>query len=171
MPDSLVERFRTYLAIKGTPIPFPPAPEKAVGEAELALGLTIPPLLKACYLSIGNGGYGPGYGIIGVEGGYSSDYGDLVSTRELLKNDQESEGNIWPDELLPFCEWGCNIFSCVDCINPGFPVYTFENFGFRPAGYTLDEFFELWMKGVDILSFGRERRKRPQIKNPFTRDL
>lgn len=168
MKESLIERIRGYATSRVTSLPYAPASEEAVGEAERGLGFYIPALLKDCYLSVGNGGFGPGYGIIGVEGGYVSDYGNLVETHGVLKQDQESEGREWPSGLLPFCEWGCNIFSCVDCHDERHPVYTFEDFAVRPQRYTLDKFFELWMIGVDILAYEPSEVERVEITNPFT---
>jgi hypothetical protein len=168
MDESLIERIREYAASRVTSLPYATAPEEAVCEAERGLGFRIPALLKACYLRVGNGGFGPGYGIIGVEGGYASDHGNLVETHGVLKQDQESEGREWPSGLLPFCEWGCNIFSCVDCSDVRHPVYTFEDFAVRPQGYTLDKFFELWTVGADILAFEPSEVERVEITNPFT---
>jgi hypothetical protein len=34
------------------------------------LGFPLPPLLRELYTQVGNGGFGPGYGIFGLEGGY-----------------------------------------------------------------------------------------------------
>src|SRR5262245_8220936 len=115
MHESLIEKIREYAVSRTESLPFPPVSEDAVDKAEKDLGFAIPALLKSCYLAVGNGGFGPGYGIIGVDGGYASDYGNVVETHGVLKQDQESEGHEWPNGLLPFCEWGCNIFSCVDC--------------------------------------------------------
>lgn len=168
MDESLIERIRAYATSQATPRRYPSASEEAVGKAERELGFRIPALLKACYSRAGNGGFGPGYGIIGVEGGCASDYGNLVETHGVLKHDQESEGREWPGGLLPFCEWGCNIFSCVDCHDTRHPVHTFEDFAARPEGYTLDEFFELWMAGVDLLAYKPSKVERVEITNPFT---
>lgn len=68
--------------------------ERDVEEVEMRLGFPIPALLKAVYLTVGNGGFGPGRGgkIIGLPGGYASDIGTLVEAYEQLKADQESDG-------------------------------------------------------------------------------
>jgi hypothetical protein len=168
MDESLIERIRGYAISRATSLPFATASEESLGKAERGLGSCIPALLKACYLRVSNGGFGPGYGVIGVEGGFASDYGNLVETHAMLKQDQESQGREWPIGLLPFCEWGCNIFSCVDCQEMGNPVYTFEDFAVRPHGYTLDKFFELWMVGADILAYEPSEVDLIEITNPFT---
>jgi len=49
---------------------FPPATEHQFRETEQELGFSLPALLRLCYTQIANGGFGPGYGIIGVLGGF-----------------------------------------------------------------------------------------------------
>jgi SMI1 / KNR4 family (SUKH-1) len=49
---------------------FPPIPENQLIETEQKLGFSLPPLLRLLYTHIANGGFGPGYGIIGVIGGF-----------------------------------------------------------------------------------------------------
>jgi hypothetical protein len=45
---------------------FKPAKEVEIAAAERALGFGFPPLLRKLYLEIGNGGFGPGYGLQSV---------------------------------------------------------------------------------------------------------
>src|SRR5947209_3673304 len=117
MDESFVSRIKEHAASQPRSIPFPPVSDRDIEEAETRLKFSIPPLLKAVYLQVGNGGFGPSRGgsIIGLEGGYASDFGTLVEAYEQLKGDQALEGKKWRASLLPICEWGCNIFSCVDC--------------------------------------------------------
>jgi hypothetical protein len=44
----------------------PPATVAEVDAAEVALGFAIPPLLRRLYTEVGNGGFGPNYGLEGV---------------------------------------------------------------------------------------------------------
>jgi hypothetical protein len=50
---------------------YPPASGSVVEAAEASLGFRLPPLLNDLYTQVGNGGFGPGYGIFGLEGGYT----------------------------------------------------------------------------------------------------
>ena len=43
-----------------------PAKPAEVDAAEAVLGFSLPLFLRALYIEVGNGGYGPGYGLIGV---------------------------------------------------------------------------------------------------------
>jgi hypothetical protein len=168
MDNSLAHEIMEFVKPQARPARFRPVSEKTVHQTETRLGFTIPPLLTFCYTRIGNGGFGPGYGIIGMQGGYASDFGCLVETYHALKKDQESEGRKWKSELLPFCEWGCNIFSCVDCNDKRNPIYTFEDFDVWPQDYYLEDFLRMWIKGEDILSHDKADIQNAEITNPFT---
>lgn len=165
MEGNLVERIRAHVVRKHERVPCAPAQADVVREAEAALGFNIPPLLKSIYLTIGNGGFGPGYGIAGVTGGAGSDLGTLVETyREILKG-AEYLGLPWCSGLLPFCGWGCNIFSCVDCNDPFYGVYQSEDCVARQMNFTLDDFFDKWVNGESLLEPGSA--KHVAGINPF----
>jgi hypothetical protein len=90
--------------------PLPPASPAAVESAERVLGAPLPPLLRRLYLEIGNGGFGPGYGILGLAGGFADDVG---------KSAIDEFQSFWSDApheppLLPLCHWGCAIYSFVE---------------------------------------------------------
>jgi SMI1-KNR4 cell-wall len=171
--ESLVTRIKGYVASQPRPITFPPSSENDVGEAEKRLGFSIPPLLKSIYLEVGNGGFGPGRGrsIIGVKGGYASDFGTLVETYKQLKDDFTLERNEWIVSLLPFCEWGCNIFTCVNCNEPNYQIYLFEEGDVSLKQYTLQDFFEMWIGSVDILSYEGPAGETAEVTNPFTGEM
>ena len=86
---------------------------------QTGIGFVLPQLLREILLGIGNGGFGPGYGLIGVEGGYADFKGERLADlgRELGALDRK---------ILPICNWGCGIYSCLDCSKPEAPVFTFN---------------------------------------------
>jgi hypothetical protein len=47
--------------------PPPPVGIADIAAAEARLGLAFPQLLRDIYLRVGNGGFGPGYGLFGIE--------------------------------------------------------------------------------------------------------
>lgn len=49
---------------------FPPATAEQLQATEEALGFALPPMLRALYTHVANGGFGPAYGITGARGGY-----------------------------------------------------------------------------------------------------
>ena len=106
---------------KGRPIVFvaaPPATEQQIADAEQRLGFRLPPLLCQVYQEVGDGGFGPGYGLYGLstEGGRES----LVKHYGMLRQAQTSPP--WPMGLVPICDWGCGIASYLDCSLPEAPV-------------------------------------------------
>lgn len=138
-----------------------PAPQEAIEEAQEVIGFALPRLLRRLYAEVGNGGFGPGYGIIGLRGGHRDDLGRTAV--ELSRRWREL-----PDGLLPLCTWGYAIYSFVDCTgaeagmwacdpNPGA-----ENDLFREP-MTLAVWLERWVGGrlrQPWLLPGRARRPR-----------
>ncbi|MBN2292697.1 MAG: SMI1/KNR4 family protein [Pirellulales bacterium] len=168
MNDGLLLSIKNKVLEQSPQLSYDKAPKDLVEKAELRLGFPIPPILFECYTKIANGGFGPGYGLIGLEGGATSDYGTIVETYHQLKSDQESEGNEWKAGLLPFCGWGCNIFSCVDCNHEDFYVWQFEDFMVSPLNFNIEQFFHMWISDVDILSIEDYDLIVHEMINPFT---
>jgi hypothetical protein len=93
--------------------PLTPAPPAAVAEAEDVVGHPLPRVLRRLYLEVGNGGFGPGYGILGLRGGHRDDpEGTAVDHYRAVR--AGSFGPSMPAGLLPLCHWGCGIYSLVD---------------------------------------------------------
>ena len=52
---------------------YPPATEEQLRTTERALGFSLPSVLRAVYVRVANGGFGPGYGLAGAHGGFLFD--------------------------------------------------------------------------------------------------
>ena len=74
--------------------------------AEEHLGFAIPELLKSIYLNVANGGFGPGYGLIGVAGGHRSDLGSLVETFDDIAKGAQYLGLNCPPSYYRFAAGG-----------------------------------------------------------------
>jgi len=171
MDVELARRIKEDVVLKQQrPIPFPPATQEEIEEAESALGFQIPEILKSVYLLVGNGGFGPGRGgtIIGLKGGYASSLGNLVEEYNEVRKGAKYLGLDWRAGLLPFCDWGCNILSCVDCNDPSHRVYLSEDCAARLQNYGLADFMGMWLDGVEILDVDPSPRIATEIINPFT---
>lgn len=61
---------------------------------------------------------------------------------------------VLPEKLLSICEWGCNIYSCIDCSKPEYPVLRNDNnVSFRTFALeapSLHEWLESWLDGKDL---------------------
>jgi len=136
---------------------YPPISRPEVAEVETRLGFSLPTTLHQIYSGIANGGFGPGYKIIGLVGGMPLDTGhSAVDIYEaFLRPDPEDPGWGWPQGLLPICHWGCGIYSCVECVVSGNPVVRFDPNGhgpgtpwgtaFEPEAPSLDDWLQRWL--------------------------
>jgi hypothetical protein len=166
-----------------------PLPAKAtceqVAETERRLGYGLPPLLAEVYTTIANGGWGPGYGLLGIAGGVEGEPGDGTSVdlyEAFRGRDPEDPGWEWPSGLLPINDWGCAIRTCVDCTDPEGAVWTFDPNGTREPGDAMDcclarthdsvaDWFGDWVNGVELwdLMFEIDEEGSRMGINPFTK--
>lgn len=139
----------------------PPASPAAVARAEAALGFALPATLRSIYLDVANGGFGPGYGVMGVDDGFTDDRKMTVVGRyqTFLAPDPSDPEWQWGSTWLPFCHWGCNIYSVINAVTPH-PVF-YVDAGVKDIGApmssivlphkdTLDQWLDDWMSGRDL---------------------
>jgi SMI1-KNR4 cell-wall len=147
---------------------FPVASKRDVEKAEVELGFALPPLFRRLFLEVSNGIAGFAYDIMGTQGGCASDSGTLVEAYLSFRTDEEYQTGPWKVGMLPFCNWGCAIYSCVDCADASYPVFTYEDSGVWPERYSLPEFFEMWLKGKVLHSQENVKVVTKEVANPFT---
>src|SRR5262245_61993304 len=71
--------------------PFRPTATKELQVAERAIGFKLPALLRAIYLGVANGGFGPEYGIVGIKGGAKLDGRTLETCyQQMVKLEKEN---------------------------------------------------------------------------------
>ena len=147
---------------------YPVASARDVLAAEAVIGFPIPNLLKRIYMEVSNGIEGFGYHILGLDGGCQGDSGTLVKSYLELKEATEYFGRKWKSTWLPFCYWGCTIYSCVNGKDPAVPIQTWEEGEMCEEDYALPEFFKMWLKGK-VRVFEHAEVVSRQIINPFTK--
>src|SRR2546427_887174 len=138
----------------------PQASPEQIATTEAAVGFELPQLLKEILVRIGNGGFGPGYGLIGVQGGYADFKGEHLAElgQELGALDRK---------ILPICNWGCGIYSCLDCSKPETPVSTFNPQTHALAPENLVRVSITSPSGEVTKVYEREPKpSRPSIKTP-----
>lgn len=143
-------------------------------HAENDLGFTLPTGVCQLYTEVANGGFGPGYGIIGLHGGYLSDTGnDVLNEYKAFRTRNPGDPTYhWPDTVLPICHWGCGIYSCVDCADGQARILRFDpnlvnddwSIAWGDECLTLKAWLQAWLNGVDLFA-----ADTPQI-NPTRRD-
>ena len=141
----------------------PTASPKEVAELEATTGLRLPPFLREVYLNIANGCFGPGYGLMPLTRHPLDDAEETVLGvyQSFRLPDPEDPAWSWPTSLLPICDWGCAIRSCVDCSSAEGAVVRFDPNGHGPGvpwesafeeeNSSVQEWLLAWAAG--ILSF------------------
>lgn len=76
----------------------PPATVDALADVERRLGHSLPSALRNVYGTLANGGFGPGYGLVGIP-------------EAALCN---AEDELADQPRLVLCDWGCGITSRLD---------------------------------------------------------
>jgi hypothetical protein len=169
--ESLIERIRARIADDrpcehpGAWLPVqPPIAADVVAETEAGLGFRLPDLLRRLYTEIGNGGFGPVFGLLPLTivslGGdppreaefeLAGDYTRLVSRYAA------SPQGGWPTGLVPAFYCGCTVFELIDCRDPAGPVVWFDEgteelsvlfSGERVPIPSLERRLQLWLDGV-----------------------
>lgn len=152
---------------------YPPASQEQVQATGHALGFVLPSLLRACYLQVSNGGFGPGEGVMGVIGGFEDNRGNLVEAYHWRKQyyqpidlavcEQQAQENpfrdlpfrvvsnkmleppemTWPTSLLEFYHHGCGDFSSID-LHTG-RIFVGGNPLLWYEANSLEEWLERWL--------------------------
>ena len=126
--DELRAAARRIPTMGGRVAPEPVASAAEVAEFEARVGRPLPPLWRRVYSEVGNGGFGPGYGLLGLVTGARTDEGKSAAefVELLQQSDPDDPGWAWPDGLVPVCHWGCAIYSCLDLRSAAAPVVRFD---------------------------------------------
>jgi hypothetical protein len=75
------------------------------------------------YTRVGNGGFGPGQGLLPIHGpGLPGLERNVVEVYLAARAHREEPFWEWPAQLLPLCFWGAAVFSCADCARVDNPV-------------------------------------------------
>lgn len=107
----------------------PPATEAEIDAAEMELGFPIPNLLREAFMKVGNGGFGPHYGLEGVPtippNALTSDIVKLYQ-RYSCEPSPESAPHVWPCGLVPIVSAGCLKIECADFSRTPHAVYLYD---------------------------------------------
>lgn len=167
--DELVARVRAgRLAASMDNRPFaetfrPPVAPGQIATAEARLGFPLPALLRDLYTKVADGGFGPGCGLLRLEGGPDGPFGwhddGIVDLYRSFRNRSSHRGDPWGEKLLPICHWGCSYYSYLDCALPEAPVMAFDEDShghgpwggaFGPHARSFEEWMQRWVDGEDL---------------------
>lgn len=166
---------------------FPPTDAATLERAESLLGRRLPSLLRDLYKQVGDGGFGPGYGLLPLFAAPNDEARECVVDLYLAFRsiDHSDPAWRWPADLVPFCDWGCAIRSCIDCSSDAGAIVTFDPNVREPGApmetalslthATLRSWCEDWVAGVSLWDAMFEADPEwatvsvnPMTKVPFT---
>jgi hypothetical protein len=145
-----------------------------LAQEEARLGFALPPLLRLLYTRVGNGGFGPGGGLLSLRQISPKIDQSVATLYHQLHTSRATRGEQWQEGIVPFAQWGDFIFSCIDLASerrddpsvirfepnmPAAATHAYLNGGpFRGAGLIperdrLSNWFEDWI--ADHEMFGR----------------
>jgi hypothetical protein len=126
-----------------------PASAEEVRRVETALGIGLPKPLEDLYTRTANGGFGPGYGLLGLDGGARDDLGQaaLDIYTNFARSDPEDPIWVWRESVLPICYWGCVVYSCVDCSTPDARIVGFDEGRWVQDDRPLEVWLRQWLGG------------------------
>jgi hypothetical protein len=144
-----------------------PATIAAVDEAERAIGYALHPFHRRLLTEVGNGGFGPGYGLIGLPGGAPGVDGHfLVEFSRLLL--LEPGASSLPGPVVVLCDWGCGVWGCLDRETGA--VLTIAEDGLKDSGQTICPWFEDWVSGAilwrRVFAMRQQLVQDPATKQP-----
>lgn len=151
----------------GNPSPPKPASLEVINRAENELGFGLPFNLKSCLQQIANGGFGPAYGLIGLDGGHLDSFGrSLVQGVSHLSNFRlMGKTGSWT-ELVPVWEWGAGVTICVQGNDTDESLYVVDEHGITRTPVSFSDAMWNWIRldKSDDLMFEFRKVFRP---NPF----
>lgn len=116
--------------------------------------------MKLIYSSVANGGFGPGYGLVGIGGGQCGFHraGRCWHCEDEFGDLRASPGAAWPPTLLPVVDWGCAVYSSVDVSTAegailrsfGDSFYDDPAAAIQPEGMRFAEWLCAWLDGVTL---------------------
>ena len=146
--------------------PLPPATPEEIKQVEIKMGMQLPPLLKRLYMEVGNGKWGPGYGLYplqkldGKSNSIVQTYQDLCTMTQAdidqmfdeLEDSDKDKPFLWPKQCIQLVDWGCNMYSTIDISLPSCPIYFQDHNKYYSKwaieADSLHEWLEAWLAGA-----------------------
>jgi hypothetical protein len=172
--EQILQALRERIQRDAVEVP-PCATAAEVDAFERAAGLSLPLFHRRMLMEVANGGFGPGYGLVGVppRGHVDTDLGSDLLDAYLIGRSSTHPAECVPRGLLPLCHWGCAVYSYVDCLTELGVVVTDETFEDRTeyteTALSFAEWLSDWANGKDLhAAMHRVNGYRTGI-NPFTK--
>jgi hypothetical protein len=143
----------------------PPVAPAELSLAEQKLGFPLPGLLRSLYLQVGNGGFGPGYGLLAVNG-----YGARNASLNLVDwylegvNFVHPDYPAWPRFYITLCDWGDSIKSTMNAVDPAGVIFRYRGDAYKEGPWvnvmrmeaaSLHDWLENWLNDLPLFEQGQ----------------
>ncbi len=127
-----------------------------VNHVEAQLGFQLPEIVRRICLEVGDGGFGPNWGINRLRHPANRPFGPWydvemsVESWHQLYRDPKEAGDLsgeFPDRFIRYCEVGCNIAICVDCTSPAGRLFMDDPMAnaVKPMNETVEQWLTRWL--------------------------
>lgn len=148
------------------PVANPVLTLEIIQEFEIKSRLNLPNDLRRIYMEVGDGGFGPGYGLnrLSSSKGDSSNRLETIEDFYLYFRDHgfEDYGRAWSKCLLPFCSYGCDGLGIIDLRDELIGFIQYELLEKEPIDNIIEwqnssikSWFEAWMDGEDLRGYSK----------------
>lgn len=158
----------------------PPLSEPALCEAEARLGFALPLLLRRVYGEVANGGFGPrllpltlpnesfsAWRLNSVVLWYRGLRDELPTLEDFDPEVDDPPHSEWPAGLLMISDWGCNIYSLVDCSQEEMSVLRHDNnislTILAQEASSLHEWLERWLEDERLFHLDWEAAAKTRL--------
>lgn len=146
----------------------PPATLKQVAATEKALGFPLHETHRELLLRVANGGFGPGYGLLGVGTAPRGETSCLATWRRLNGGDT----SIFPAETAPLWDFGCACWVLVHATSPAGTIRYTTSYGVYELQEGICEIMTAWLEGREVYEMLFDKKRAPMKWgiNPFTKE-
>ncbi len=152
----------------------PPITLDLLQDFEEIAEILFPNDLSRVYLEVGNGGFGPGYGLLGFSNTINMEHDsrkrwDTIDDYYLgHKHSKEmGYGRDWSEYILPICTGGCDCLGIVDLRDERVGFVQHELFEFLEPleniiewkAISVKSWFEAWMNGEHLMGYSEQFQK------------
>lgn len=177
MPTAIIERIKVIIqnpALRtgyGDHHPQPdlysPVSPEVIAATEADLRFPLPPLLVQCYTEIGNGGFGPGHGLIGLESedgdAFRHDLTDACLAELYTAYREEDLRRPWPKGLLPLFLKGCGAMDCIQATKPPYLItHLNDDATLERTTQPFEAYLQSWVEAMEARGRGKRRALQPR---------
>lgn len=133
-----------------------PISQDDLEAVEASLGFTLPTIVRRISTEIADGGFGPAWGINRLKHPSQLPFGphwmvemSVESWHKLYRDDGDSPVSGYPERFIRYCESGCNISVCVDCMTDPGRVFVDDPNAETPILYynlSVEEWLANWLE-------------------------